>query len=171
MPIETPQGALDQFLQPQSMITPGALGGIAMLGTNSIAANFPYMSLPLTACLLSGLFGLAAIVKSTSISERLLYYVLNSIIIFSVASGSNKIGQQLSASSLPSLAAYAAPSFVIKVQAPTLEKPRFFREWFSSKPTSKSPPDATRSPPAPPDEGTEPANKGTRRPDVEPQQR
>ena len=135
-PPQAPQGALDQFLQPQSMVTPGALGAIAMMGTNAIAGNFPYMSLPFTAFLLSGLFGLAAIVKSTSLSERILYYVLNTIVIFSVATGSNKIGQQIQphASLLsPSGAAYAAANSNIEPRTPSPERIQFFKEWFGDQ--------------------------------------
>jgi hypothetical protein len=136
MPPPAPQqGSLDQFLQPQSMVTPGALGAIAMMGTNAIAGNFAYMSLPFTALLLSGLFGLAALVKSTSIPEKVLYYVLNTIIIFSVATGSNKIGQQVQQHLTllsPSLTAYAASSFDMNARGP--ERVQFFKEWFSNQP-------------------------------------
>jgi hypothetical protein len=156
-PPEAPQGPLDQFLQPQSMVTPGALGAIAMVGTNAISGSFPYMNLPFTALLLSGLFGLAAIVKSVSVPERVLYYLLNSVIIFSVATGSNKLGQQVQQQawlSLPSLAAYAAPNFNMDAWAPSPEKAQFFKEWFTtsprpspstSSPSTSSPP--TSSPP------------------------
>jgi len=134
-----PQGQLDQFLQPQSMVTPGALGAITMMGTNAIAGNFAHMSLAFTALLLSGLFGLAAIVKSASIPEKIFYYILNTIIIFSVATGSNKIGLQLQqrVSFLsPSPAAYAASDIRMDARAPSPEKVQFFKEWFGGQTSS-----------------------------------
>jgi hypothetical protein len=138
------QGALDQFLQPQSMVTPGALGALAMLGTNTLAGNFSYVSYPFIALILSCLFGFAALVKSTSIFEKILYYLLNSIIIFSVAAGSNKLGQQVqqhASLSLPSLAAYAEPNFRTDAWVPSPQKIQFFKEWFppSSRPTAPPP--------------------------------
>jgi hypothetical protein len=119
-------GALDQFLQPQSMVTPGALGAMAMLGTNTLALNFPDMSSPIIAVALSFLFGLAATVKSSSFFEKIVYYLLNSIIIFSVAAGSNKIAQQHASLSLPS-AAYADS---LGFDSKYLNKVQFFRDWF-----------------------------------------
>lgn len=125
-------GALDQFLQPQSMVTPGALGALAMLGTNSLTGSFQNISYPLVALALSFLFGFAALVKSTSIFKKLLYYVLNSIIIFSVAAGTNKLGQQVQQASLPlpSLSAYAASRMDMDALASSAEHVQFFKEWF-----------------------------------------
>src|SRR6516162_1213583 len=122
-------GTLDQFLQPQSMVTPGALGALAMLATNTLVGNFPNMNAPIIALILSFLLGFAALVKSTSIFEKILYYLLNSIIIFSVAAGANKLGQQIQQTSLslPTLSAYATPRVDIGALAQSSEQIKFFK--------------------------------------------
>lgn len=97
MPVNAPlpaQANLDQFLQPQSMVTPGILGTVAMLGTNSACQAFssntpaPYIILGL-----SFLFGLITVLKTYTITEKVVYWVVNSVIILSVASGTNSIGR------------------------------------------------------------------------------
>ena len=58
-------GTLDQFLQPQSMITPGVLGALAMVGTNALAGTFdlPPASVyfRIISITISCLFGFAAL--------------------------------------------------------------------------------------------------------------
>jgi hypothetical protein len=121
------------------MVTPGALGALAMLATNTLVGNFPNMNAPIIALILSFLLGFAALVKSTSIFEKILYYLLNSIIIFSVAAGANKLGQQIQQTSLslPTLSAYATPRVDIGALAQSSEQIKFFKEWFPNVPRSQ----------------------------------
>jgi hypothetical protein len=136
-------GALDQFLQPQSMVTPGFLGGLAMVGTNVLGgifaippASYMYSTISLV---LSLLFGLAVIVKSPSIREKCVFYVINSIVILSVATGSNVLGEQVQQHASVSSAAAAAPIFNSEDLAVPFDKVQFFKQWYSnSRNTSTS---------------------------------
>lgn len=100
-----PAGPLDQFLTPEAMLTPGVAGAMAMMITNALGANFN-MSLSWTALILSFVFGLLSIVTNKPIYTKLLFYVLNSLVIFCVASGANHIGLKTQTASL-GIAAYA----------------------------------------------------------------
>ena len=86
----------NQFLNPQSMITPGLCGGVAMAITNSLTVKFglgePWPgAVALIASFVLGLLVMASDVKPYW--KRSLYYVVNSFIIFNVAVGSNTLGQ------------------------------------------------------------------------------
>jgi hypothetical protein len=83
-------GAVEKFLTPEAMLTPGAAGGITMLIANALANNF---SLPIAyiGLGLSFLFGLLVMASARKWWMRAIYYVLNSLIIFCVAFGSGNI--------------------------------------------------------------------------------
>lgn len=143
-------GGLDKFLQPQSMVTPGVLGGVAMVGTNVIGLAYHIAPdtwiLPTISLVLSFLFGLAALVRSTSVLEKLAYYFFNSIVIFTVANGSNTIGQHVQpqqAAFFISSSAFAAPTFSHVSSHLSLEGVQFFRQWFPNQPNVPTPKSGT----------------------------
>jgi hypothetical protein len=84
------RSALDKFLTPEAMLTPGAAGGTTMLIANALANNFglppSYIGL-----LLSFLFGLLVLASARELWLRVIYYVLNSLIIFCIAFGSGNL--------------------------------------------------------------------------------
>ena len=83
---------VSDFLNPESMITPGVAGGITMTITNTLTSQF---SLPgrWTALAISFLCGLLVFVtKRFSFGKKLVFYVINSLIIFTVATGTNYYG-------------------------------------------------------------------------------
>jgi hypothetical protein len=88
---------LDKFLSPESMLTPGLAGGMTMGITNALAFQFG-LDAPqpaLIALILSFLFGLCVFVSAKSNIRRgvkALFWVINSLVIFTVAAGSNSIG-------------------------------------------------------------------------------
>jgi hypothetical protein len=113
-----------EFLSAESMLTPGIAGSLTMLITNTLAAQF---ALPpnWTGLGLSFLFGLI-VFWSTSTPRKLqkfVLYVLNSLIIFSVALGSN----QAAVSSLKSVT-LRPPSSPIGAIIPF--KTAFFSNWL-----------------------------------------
>ncbi len=85
----------DDFVNPKSMLTPGILGGVIMFITNSVCCQF---TIPprWVGLFLSFLFGLL-VLKAETLSrwQRAVYYVLNSLVIFSMAFGTAKIGVEL----------------------------------------------------------------------------
>jgi hypothetical protein len=88
---------IDKFLSPESMLTPGLAGGMTMGITNALAFQFG-LDAPqpaLIALVLSFLFGLCVFVSAKSNIRRgvkALFWVINSLVIFTVAAGSNSIG-------------------------------------------------------------------------------
>ena len=91
-----------EFLNPNSMLTPGFAGGMTMMITNTVAAQFDlgYPWSAVVGLLISLLFGLLAITATAIPSwQKLIYYVLNSLIIFTVAVGSNTLGRATTDSS------------------------------------------------------------------------
>lgn len=112
-------GKMDDFLKPESMMTPGVAGAITMTISNTMWVQFGLQQ-RWSALALSFAFGALVFTASRlKVWQRSIYYVLNSLIIFSAAAGSNYIGYQVSETaqtasllerSWPSLAqeAYAA---------------------------------------------------------------
>lgn len=88
---------INEFLNQKSMLTPGAAGGSTLLITNTLGSTF---GLPLgyVALLISGLFGLlvAALTAGVPVWQRGVFFVLNTLIIFCVAMGTNSAGQKVS---------------------------------------------------------------------------
>lgn len=114
---------IGDFLNPASMLTPGFAGAVAMMISNTLVHAF---GLPpaWSALVLSFLLGTIVWVASVSLLRGAVYYVLNSLIIFSVAFGTNTLGLGASATNLSlniSSAAYAA-------EAPTADIQRVFDE-------------------------------------------
>lgn len=85
------------FLNPKSMLTPGIAGGTVMLITNALINQFD-LSGPKVALGLSFLVGsLVFLTKIVPIWQRLIYYVLNSLIIFAMATGTAFVGHKAEA--------------------------------------------------------------------------
>jgi hypothetical protein len=83
--------ALQDFIHPKDMLAPGVIGLMTMIITNALGAGF---DLPhsWTALAISGLFGiLVGIPPAGHLVQRGLFLVLNSLIIFSMATGANVI--------------------------------------------------------------------------------
>ena len=84
---------VEEFLQPKAMLTPGIAGGVTMLIANALWVAF---SLPprWTSLLLSFLLGLLVFAAKGGVPvwQRAVYYLLNSLIIFSVSIGTNYAG-------------------------------------------------------------------------------
>ena len=85
---------VDEFLQPKAMLTPGIAGGVTMLIANALWVAF---SLPprWTSLVLSFVLGLLVFVARGGAGppwQRAVYYLLNSLIIFSVSIGTNYVG-------------------------------------------------------------------------------
>lgn len=86
---------INNFLKPESMVTPGVAGGIAMLIANTMYVNF---GLPPSMTCLVVSFMMGTLVFSAvnmKIWTRSVFYVLNSLIIFSMAAGTNYAGTKL----------------------------------------------------------------------------
>lgn len=85
---------MDDFLKPESMMTPGVAGGITMTIANTLWMQFGLQQ-RWSGLFLSFAFG-ALVFVATHIPmwKRALYYVVNSLIIFSVAAGGNYVGYQ-----------------------------------------------------------------------------
>lgn len=87
---------VDDFLKPQSMLTPGVAGGIVMTIANTLWCNFT-LEPKWSALVLSFAIG-AVVFKAVSLPvwQRVIYYVVNSLIIFAVAAGTNFVGTKTS---------------------------------------------------------------------------
>jgi hypothetical protein len=104
----------DEFLNPKSMLTPGIAGSVAMLIANSLFTAFGWPQ-SITALILSFVCALLAWGKSDAPKlQRSALYVLNSLIIFSVAMGTNTAGMSIAggnqATETESYTAFVAPS-------------------------------------------------------------
>jgi hypothetical protein len=83
--------AIDQFLTPEAMLTPGVLGSLTMMITNALTQHF-YMERAWLGLGLSFLFGLLVLVTARSILVRSVFYLMNSLVIFCMAAGANGLG-------------------------------------------------------------------------------
>jgi len=83
---------VEEFLNPRSMVTPGVAGGLTMIIANSITYHF-HIKLAFVGLFVSCLFSLIAIYSAKmDIFQRLVFFVLNSLVIFAMALGSNAAG-------------------------------------------------------------------------------
>jgi hypothetical protein len=107
---------LKEFLHAKSMVTPGVAGLIAMLITNALHTQF---SIPAAwaALVISFMIGALTLADTTTkLPVRLLLYLINSLVIFSIAVGTNTAGT----------ATTQAPEGMFPVDG---QRP-FFAEWF-----------------------------------------
>jgi hypothetical protein len=110
---------LNQFLEPTSMITPGAAGGTVMLIASALNVNFS-ISTALAAIVLSFVFGLLCVVSAAySIPTKALLYVINSLIIFCVATGSGRTLQNITGQTPVSATANISLPFIGSAYAQT----------------------------------------------------
>ena len=84
-----------EFLNPNSMMTPGAAGAFTMVITNTLCQQFAALPLNYTGLAVSLMFGAMVFGYGASLISRLMYFVINSLIIFVVAFGSNAIGERI----------------------------------------------------------------------------
>lgn len=96
------QNQVNQFLNPSSMLTPGIAGSVIMMLTNAITFQFD-LSQKWVGLALSFTLGLVLLVNvAMPIWQRFIYYVFNSLIVFSMAVGANTMaGPPASASPRP----------------------------------------------------------------------
>lgn len=83
---------MDNFFNARSMLTPGIAGATAMMITSSLVAAFrlPGSYVALGISLLLGLVAMSD--DSIRVPQRIIFYVLNSLVIFSMAFGLNAAG-------------------------------------------------------------------------------
>lgn len=82
----------EEFLNPKSMLTPGIAGSLTMFITNTLTNQFG-MPPNYTGLGISILFGLCVFaVTAIVLWQRILFFVLNSLFIFSFALGANQVG-------------------------------------------------------------------------------
>jgi len=90
---------VNEFLNPKSMLTPGAAGALMMLIANSVCRVFPEVEFRYAALALSFAIGLL-VFKAIAIGlgEKAFYWVLNSLIISATGVGASNIGANLESS-------------------------------------------------------------------------
>lgn len=89
---------MNEFLNPKSMATPGAAGALMMLIANALCNNFPEFPFRYVALILS--FAIGTVVFSATKMrawERCIYWVVNSLIIFSMGVGATNIAANVAA--------------------------------------------------------------------------
>lgn len=82
---------MDQWLSPNSLLTPGIAGGVILLICNTLWAQF---ALPpkYTGLAASALFGVVVVYTiKANLFIRVVYWILNSLIVFSVATGGTTV--------------------------------------------------------------------------------
>ncbi len=88
------EASMTDFLNPNSMLTPGFAGAVTMMITNVLCALFA-IPVALTGLAVSALFGALVVVAAGSLLRKSIYYILNSLIIFCVAMGSGNIAHEI----------------------------------------------------------------------------
>lgn len=93
--VEHREYRMNEFLNPKSMLTPGAAGSMVMLITNALCASFAFGKPQWLALLLSFVFG-AFVLSSVSLKKalKLGLWFINSLIIFSVSVGTAKFAAE-----------------------------------------------------------------------------
>lgn len=139
----------EDFLNPEPMLTPGLLGALTMLIANTVWTQFEIPQ-RLTGLAVSGLLGLLVVVASVPWWQRIIYWVVNSLVIFSVGVGTNAVGGALAQSR-------TAPA----EQRVSLDWLESSLAWLDASPARAEP--TPRSSPATPAEGQPPPASGEER--------
>jgi hypothetical protein len=114
-------GEAHDFLNPKSMSTPGVAGAVVMLIANTLWSNFA-IEPRWTALALSFLLGLVILAeRALPAWQRLIFYVVNSLIIFSVSLGTNQLGMAVTSERSVETGAVGKPGAV---------RHEFFRYWL-----------------------------------------
>lgn len=83
---------MHEFLNPKSMFTPGVAGALMMLLANAVCTSFPEIPFRYLALIFSFLIGAVVFTAANmKILERGIYWVINSLIIFSMGIGATNI--------------------------------------------------------------------------------
>ena len=86
---------MQDFINPKSMLTPGVAGSLMMFLVNGIVYQFPELSPRYLALSLSFLLGSIVWVsrssKDSAVLEKLIFWILNSLVIFVVGFGATNI--------------------------------------------------------------------------------
>ncbi|SES63363.1 hypothetical protein SAMN05216326_10152 [Nitrosomonas marina] len=86
---------MDNFISSRSMITPGLAGSATTMITGTLVTTFGFPG-AVTALIVSFVFGSMALAdKSVAFYYKLIFYIINSITIFSVAVGLNQAGMAI----------------------------------------------------------------------------
>ncbi|MCB1948805.1 hypothetical protein [Nitrosomonas sp.] len=86
---------MDNFISSKSMITPGIAGSATTMITGTLVTTFGFPG-AVTALAISFVFGLMALAdKSITIYYKFIFYIINSVTIFSVAVGLNQAGMAI----------------------------------------------------------------------------
>lgn len=88
---------MNDFLNPKSMLTPGAAGALMMLIANTLCSTFPELGFRYVALGMSFLIGAFAIASVTDLSRlsRGGFWVMNSLVIFCVGVGTSNIARNV----------------------------------------------------------------------------
>ena len=118
---------MDDYIKSKAMVTPGAAGSATTMLTATLSAQ---LSLPpsWTGMAISFLFGTLTFAdKSVPLLQRFVFYIINSITIFSVAMGVNYAGMIISETRGTEPAALTRS---LDPESTEHVKPAFFHEWF-----------------------------------------
>ena len=129
---------MNEFLNPKSMTTPGAAGALMMLLANTVCAAFPEVAFRYVALLLSFMIG-SIVFKAAGLGrwERGAYWLINSLIIFSMGVGTSNIAANVAANpnnraTLERAVAILEPSFLIVADTANAQEPISTRPALSS---------------------------------------
>ena len=123
---------MDDFVNSKAMIAPGVAGSATTMITGTLVTTFGFPG-AVTALDVSFVFGLMVLAdKTLTISYKLLFYVINSMIIFSVAVGLNQSGMAIIERDKPVSTMERSLASADEKQSSSAESnaKQFFQEWF-----------------------------------------
>jgi hypothetical protein len=115
---------MDDFFRSKAMLTPGVAGATTTMITATLVSQF---GLPgnWTGLVISLLLGLSVWAdKSVAIYQRIIFYIINSVTIFTVALGLNTAGMVVN----QKVERFVNPPEIERKVPP--ESKAFFQEWF-----------------------------------------
>jgi hypothetical protein len=124
---------MDDFISSKGMITPGVAGSATTMITGTLVSTFGFPG-AITALAISFLFGLLVLAdKTVSIVYKLIYYIISSMTIFSVAVGLNQAGMVIverDKTASTELERTLEPEESMQSDSEATRTNRFFQEWF-----------------------------------------
>ena len=115
---EPAEGKFNEFLNPKSMLTPGLCGALIMTITNALGTSFAVVGIGRTFISLGLSFLLGSLVFAAQVKsfwQKFVLYLLNSLVIFSMAAGTNSATQAALGSTANSTASAPASNLHTQV--------------------------------------------------------
>ncbi len=121
---------MKDYLNPKGMLAPGTFGSTTTMVSGTLATQFGWPG-HLTALVVSFMFGMMVFSdKKMPLLQRIILYIINSLVIFTMAAGINSAGVAATSSMRHAEVKTRAVKEAVKEEVKEPKTLPFFHSWF-----------------------------------------